>query len=71
MLRTVLTIGVFAVLGLLVLKLAFGVLGPLLGLFFFLVGLALKIALLGLAIYLVIRVVSPETARKLRERANW
>lgn len=71
MLRTVLTIGAFAVLGLLVLKLAFGVLGPLLGLFFFLVGLALKIAILGLVIYLVIRVVSPETARKLRERANW
>lgn len=71
MLRTILTIGAFAVLGLLALQLAFGVLGSLLGLFFFLVGLALKIALLGLAIYLVVRVVSPETARKLRERANW
>jgi hypothetical protein len=30
--------------------------------------LALKIALVGLAIYFVIRIVSPDTARRLRER---
>ena len=68
MLRTIFTIGLFAVLGLIVLKLAFGVVVPLLGLFMWLVLQALKIAILGLAIYLVIRVVSPDTARRLREK---
>ncbi len=68
MLRTIFTIGLFAVLGLIVLKLAFGVVVPLLGLFIWLVVQALKIAVVGLVIYLVIRVVSPDAARRLRER---
>jgi hypothetical protein len=68
MLRTVFTIGLFALLGLLALKLFFGILGPLLGIFIGLVLLALKIAVVGLIVYLVIRVVSPDTARRLREK---
>ena len=72
MLRTVLTLGLFALLGLAALKLFFGVftglLGALLGLFFWLLGVALQIALVGLVVYFVIRLVSPETARRLRER---
>jgi predicted lipid-binding transport protein (Tim44 family) len=72
MLRTVLYLGLFALLGLAALKLAFGVLtglvGTLLGLFFWLLGVALQIALVGLVVYLVIRVVSPDTARRIRER---
>jgi hypothetical protein len=31
---------------------------------------ALKIALVGAVIYLIIRVVSPDTARRLREKFN-
>ena len=68
MLRTVLTIGLFALLGIIALKLAFGLVLPLLGLFIALLVLALKIAVAGLVIYLVIRVVSPETARSLRAK---
>ena len=68
MLRTVFTIGLFAVLGLIALKLVFGVLPALIGLFIWLAVLALKIALVGFLLYLVIRVFSPDTARKLRER---
>jgi high-affinity Fe2+/Pb2+ permease len=72
MLRTVLTLGLLALLGLAALKLTFGVftglLGTLLGLFFWLLGVALQIALVGLVVYGIIRLVSPETARRLRER---
>ena len=68
MLRTVFTIGLFALLGLFVLNLAFAVLPMVIGLVMGLLGIALKIALLGLLIYLVIRIFSPETARRMRER---
>jgi hypothetical protein len=68
MLRTVFTIGLFALLGLFVLNLAFAVLPMVIGLAMGLLGIALKIALLGLLIYVVIRIFSPETARRMRER---
>ena len=68
MLRTVFTIGLFAVLGLIALKLVFGLFGPLMALFVALLVLALKIAIGLFLVYLVIRLVSPDTARKLRER---
>ena len=68
MLRTVFTIGLFAVLGLIALKIVFGVLPVLVGLLIKLMILALQIAIVGFLIYVVIRVFSPDTARKLRER---
>jgi hypothetical protein len=68
MLRAIFTIGLFAVLGLVALKVVFGVLAGLLGLFFWMVTIAAKIALFGLAAYLIVRVVSPGTARRLRDR---
>lgn len=68
MLRTILSIGLFAVLGLVALKFVFGIFGALLGIFIWLFFLALKIALVGLVIYFIIRIVSPDTARRLRER---
>jgi hypothetical protein len=68
MLRTIFTIGLFAVLGLLALKLVFGIFGPIIALFLALLILALKIAFFGFLIFLVIRLVSPDTARKIRER---
>lgn len=68
MIRTVFTIGLFAVLGLFLLRIAFGVLGFALGLFLGLLKMALMVAVVGFCIYLVIRVVSPDTARRLRER---
>ena len=68
MLRTVFMVGIFALLGLFALKLVFGILGGLLGLFMVLLGVAIKIALVGGALYLVVRVISPSSARRLREK---
>ena len=68
MLRTVFTIGLFALLGLFALNLAFSVLPLVIGLVMGLLGIALKIALFGLAIYVLIRIFSPDTARRMRER---
>lgn len=68
MLRTLFSVGVIALIGLVALKLVFGLLGPLVALLFWLLGLALKVVLIGAVIYFIIRVVSPETAERL-ERA--
>jgi hypothetical protein len=72
MLRTVLSLGLFTLLGLAALKLFFGVFaglfGILLALFFRLLSVALFTAFVGLVVYLVIRLVSPDTAQRLRER---
>ena len=68
MLRTVFTIGLFALLGLFALNLAFAVLPMVIGLVMGLLGIALKIALFGLVVYVLIRIFSPETARRMRER---
>ncbi len=68
MLRNLLSIGVVAILGLFVLKIAFGILGPLVGLLMLLLGLALKIALVAVLIYFVLRVFSPSTASRIRSK---
>lgn len=68
MLRTIFTIGLFALLGLFALKLAFGIFAGLLGVVLYLFWMALRIALVGLVVYLVIRIFSPETARRMREK---
>lgn len=68
MLRTILMIGLFAVLGLFALRLVFGILTTFLGLFTFVLVWAVKIAIVGLVLYLLVRIFSPETARRLREK---
>ena len=68
MIRTVFMIGLFAVAGLFVLKLLFGVFGAFFSILLSLLGWAVWITVIGALIYLVIRVVSPDTARRLRER---
>jgi len=68
MLRTIFTIGIMALLGLVALKIVFGVLPLMVGLLIFVVGLAVKVALVGGALYLVLRVASPDTARRLKEK---
>jgi hypothetical protein len=68
MLRTIFAIGLFAVLGLFALKLVFGIFGVLFVLLGGLLGFAIKIAIIGLIIYIIIRIFSPATARKMR---NW
>ena len=68
MLRPIFVIGLFALAGLFLLKLFFGLFGGLLGLIFVLLRFAISVAILGAIVYLIIRIVSPETARRLRER---
>jgi hypothetical protein len=68
MLRTIFMIGLFAIGGLFLLKLFFGVFGLFFGLLWALLWIAVRLALVGGLIYLVIRLFSPETARRLRER---
>jgi hypothetical protein len=68
MLRTILAVGVFALVGMFALGFAFHLFGALLGIAVWLVILAVKIAIIGAIGYLIIRIVSPETARRLRQR---
>jgi hypothetical protein len=68
MLRTVFSIGLFAVLGLIALRFIFGILGLAVALFVSLLIIAIKVGLVLLVVYFIIRIVSPDTARNLRER---
>ncbi len=68
MLRTIFTIGLFAVLGLIALKFIFGIFSFAIALFMGLLFIAIKVAIAVLVLYFIIRIVSPETARRLRER---
>ena len=64
MFRTIFMIGLFALVGLFLLNVVFSILGSLLGT---LIGLAIKILIIGAVAYLLIRIFSPDTARRLRE----
>jgi antibiotic biosynthesis monooxygenase (ABM) superfamily enzyme len=70
MLRTIFSIGLFVVLGVFALSFLFNILGGLVGLAMWLLFNALKVCLIGLVVYFVVRVFSPDTARKLRDRFN-
>ncbi|HET7622378.1 MAG TPA: hypothetical protein VFK39_10780 [Gemmatimonadaceae bacterium] len=70
MFRTIFSVGILAILGLFALKFVFGIFGWLVALLLWLFFIALKIALVGAVIYLIIRIVSPDTARRLREKFN-
>jgi hypothetical protein len=68
MLRTIFTIGILALVGLFALKLVFGILGGLFGLFFALLGLAIPVVVLGAVIYVLMLIFAPETARGVKEK---
>ncbi|MDB4884831.1 MAG: hypothetical protein JWN79_269 [Gemmatimonadetes bacterium] len=68
MLRTIFMIGLFAVGGLFLLKLLFGLFAVSFALFGWLFLVAIKVAIVGALVYLVIRIFSPATARRLRDR---
>lgn len=68
MLRTLFVVGALAMLGLVALKVVFGLMGPLVALLLWLLGLALKVALLGFVGYVVLRIASPATADRLKAR---
>jgi hypothetical protein len=68
MLRTIFMIGLVAIGGLFLLKIAFGILGVFFAILIGLLKAAMFVALVGAVLYLIIRVVSPGTAQRLRER---
>lgn len=68
MLRTIMMTGLLVMLGVFALGFVFKIFGGLIGLTFWLLGFAIKAMIVGGIAYLVIRVVSPDTARRLRER---
>ena len=68
MLRAIFMIGLFAMLGLFAVGMVFKLFGGLIGLTFFIVGLALKVLIVGGLLYFGIRVLSPGTAARLRDR---
>ena len=68
MLRTIFGIGAIALLGLFALKVFFGLFGVLFGLFFVLLGWALRIAIVGAVIYLIMRLFMPDMAKSIEEK---
>ncbi len=70
MLRTIFGIGALALVGLFALKVFFGMFGLLFGIFFVLLGWAVRIAIVGGIIYLVLRLFMPETAKKIEAMFN-
>ena len=64
MARPLLVAAVFILVAMTVLRVFVGVAGGLIG---FLLGLALKVAIVAAIIYFGILIVSPDTARKMRE----
>jgi hypothetical protein len=68
MFRTIFSIGALALLGLFLLSFVFKIFVGLFGLLFILLAVAIKIAIVGALVYLVIRIVSPDMARRLRAR---
>jgi hypothetical protein len=70
MVRTVFATGVMAIIGIVALKLIFGIFGGLVGLFFVLLFWAIKIAFIGAIVYLVIRILSPGTANRIKDKVS-
>lgn len=67
MLRTLFSVGLMAMAGVFLLKFVFGLFGGFVVLMLWLLGLALKILLIGACIYFVIRIISPSTARRMTD----
>ncbi len=66
MLRTIMMTGIMVMLGIFALGFVFKIFGGLIGLTFLLLGFAIKALIVGGIAYLVIRIVSPGTAARLR-----
>jgi len=66
MLRTILMTGVLVMFGIFALGFVFKIFGGLIALTFVLLALAVKALIVGGIAYLAIRIVSPDTARRIR-----
>ena len=65
MFRSILMLGVVAIAGVFAFKVLFG---TAVGLLAFLIGFAIKALIVGLVLYFIIAVFSPETMRRWKER---
>ncbi len=68
MLRAILMLGLLVVLGMFAAGLVFNVLGGLVGLVVWVAILAVKLLVVGGIVYLGVRVLSPNTAQRLKDR---
>jgi hypothetical protein len=68
MLRTILMLGLLVVLGMFAAGLMFSVLGGLVGLVIWVAVLAVKVLIVGGLLYFGVRVISPNTAQRLKDR---
>ena len=68
MLRAIFMIGLFAMLGLFAVGMVFKLFGGLLALTFWVVAVSLKLLIVGGLLYFGIRIISPGTAQRLREK---
>jgi hypothetical protein len=68
MLRAIFMIGLIAMLGLFAVGMVFKLFGGVLALTFFLVAVALKVVIVGGLLYFGIRVLSPGTAQRIKDR---
>ncbi|HKY98061.1 MAG TPA: hypothetical protein VJL35_09415 [Gemmatimonadaceae bacterium] len=66
MIRTILMTGVMVLFGMFALGFVFKIFGGLIAITFLLLGFAVKALIVGGLAYLAIRIVSPDTARRLR-----
>ena len=64
MIRTVFGLGAAVLIGLVALKFLAAIVG---GLLFFLIGLAVKVLIIGAIVYIVLSIFSPDTLRRWRE----
>lgn len=68
MLRALFMIGLIAMLGLFAVGIVFKLFGSVIALTFWVVGVALKVLIVGGVVYLGVRLVAPGTAARLRDR---
>ena len=67
MLRTLFSVGLMSMVGLFLMKFAFGLFGGFVALMLWLFWIAIKILIVGAIVYFVIRLFSPSTAQRMTD----
>lgn len=67
MLRTLFSVGLMAMVGMFLMKFVFGLFGGFIALMLWLLWIALRILIVGAIVYFVIKLISPDTARKMTD----
>jgi hypothetical protein len=67
MIRFPIALAVAVLIGAIGLRLAFGIFGGLIGVLFSLAWIGLKLLCVALAVYFALNIISPETARRIRD----